>query len=186
MSGRKRGLKGLKGVKRSRQMFMCKVPGCKVTPRGCDLSKHYKNRTDWSKVKELRAVVGTDAVQRELEQVDSHTRFAFTNNYLPSCSLAHLLICSSAHRALLVNVLPSHRSLLPRVQLGPSLPPEGPRQHHLREDEEELCVQEEAERPPLHLLHPAQEPHRGLCCGHPQESGGGQGPPPRQSVGDLP
>ena len=81
MSWRKRGLKGLKGVKRSRRMFMCKVPGCKVTPRGCDLSKHYKNRTDWSKVKELRAVVGTDAVQRELEQVDSHTRFAFTNNY---------------------------------------------------------------------------------------------------------
>ena len=55
-------------VSNSRRLYMCKVPGCTVTPRGCDVSKHYKTKTDWSEVRELKAVAGSAALKAKLEQ----------------------------------------------------------------------------------------------------------------------
>ena len=68
-------------VSNSRRLYMCKVPGCTVTPRGCDVSKHYKTKTDWSEVRELKAVAGSAALKAKLEQAEGHTKFAFINNY---------------------------------------------------------------------------------------------------------
>ena len=68
-------------VSNSRRLYMCKVPGCTVTPRGCDVSKHYKTKTDWSEVRELKAVAGSAALKAKLEQAEGHTKFAFVNNY---------------------------------------------------------------------------------------------------------
>ena len=79
MSGRKRGLGS--GVHPSRRNYRCKVPGCSATPRGCDLARHYKRHTDWSKVKELKSVFGSEALREELEELEGHTRFAYVNNY---------------------------------------------------------------------------------------------------------
>ena len=89
MSGRKRGLGPgagpgagpVAGVNISKRNYRCKVPGCSATPRGCDVPRHYKRSTDWLKVRELKLVVGSEALERELEQVDGHTRFAFVNKY---------------------------------------------------------------------------------------------------------
>ena len=66
MTGRKRGL-GLEVP--SKKKYRCNAAGCTVTPRGCDLPKHYKTKTNWDKVIKLRAVMGTAALERQLSAV---------------------------------------------------------------------------------------------------------------------
>ena len=65
----------------SKRNFRCKVPECKTTPRGCDVPRHYKKCVNWSKVEELKSVVGGEELQEELEKVDGHTRFAYMNKH---------------------------------------------------------------------------------------------------------
>ncbi len=73
--------RGVGGEQKSKMNYRCKVEGCSVTPRGCDVPKHYKTKTDWEKVTELREVMGGAILERKLEQVDGHTRFCFEKGF---------------------------------------------------------------------------------------------------------
>ena len=75
--GKKPGLEG----GRSKQLFKCKVSSCEVTPRGCDLPRHYMNLTNWKLVAKLRAAVGDTEVERLLEGADGHTTYIYRNQY---------------------------------------------------------------------------------------------------------
>jgi hypothetical protein len=85
MTGRKRGLGSEVPSKKSevpsKKKYRCNVAGCAVTPRGCDLPKHYKTKTNWDKVIKSRAVMGTAALERQLGVVDAHTRFCYEQGY---------------------------------------------------------------------------------------------------------
>jgi len=78
MTGRKRGLGS---EVPSKMKYHCNAAGCAVTPRGCDLPKHYKTKTNWEQVTKLRAVMGTAALERQLGSVDAHTRFCYKQGY---------------------------------------------------------------------------------------------------------
>ena len=73
--------RGVGGEQKSKMNYRCKVEGCSVTPRGCDVPKHYKTKTDWEKVTELREVMGGAILERQLKQVDGHTRFCFEQGF---------------------------------------------------------------------------------------------------------
>jgi hypothetical protein len=80
MSGRKRGL-GSMVPRPSMQKYRCNAAGCAITPRGCDLPTHYKTKSNWDTVRELRAAMGTSALEKQLEAADPHTRFCFQQGY---------------------------------------------------------------------------------------------------------
>ena len=63
----------------SRQKYKCKV--CSVTPRGCDLSKHYENKTDWKLLSEMKNSVGDAALKALKDKADPHTLFMFEHKY---------------------------------------------------------------------------------------------------------
>ena len=63
MTGRKRGLDS---EVPSKKLYRCNAVGCAVTPRGCDLPNHYQTKTNWEKVKKLRATMGTSALEKQL------------------------------------------------------------------------------------------------------------------------
>lgn len=75
------GRKSLPGCEGGRSKAKYKCRGCSLTPRGTDLSKHYKNQTNWDLVRRLRASVGTAAVEQLREQADLHTLFIFEKGY---------------------------------------------------------------------------------------------------------
>ena len=60
MTGRRSVVPGLDGGK-SKKKYRCQASGCGVTPRGCDLSQHYKSKTDWDMVNKMKAAMGTPA-----------------------------------------------------------------------------------------------------------------------------
>ena len=66
---------------RAKQKFKCKVAGCDVTPRGCDLPRHYRNLTNWKMLGKLRAAMGDTEVEKLLEGADSHTTYIYRNGY---------------------------------------------------------------------------------------------------------
>ena len=45
-------------MNRGKLKYRCKC--CTVTPRGCDLKRHYKNNVNWPLVKQLKAAKGTE------------------------------------------------------------------------------------------------------------------------------
>ena len=65
----------------SMQKYRCNAAGCAITPRGCDLPTHYKTKSNWDTVRELRASMGTSALEKQLEAADPHTRFCFQQGY---------------------------------------------------------------------------------------------------------
>ena len=82
MSGRQSTLPpGVNKGGRSKCLYRCQAVGCKVTPRGNDLGKHYKNNTDWSLVKRIKEAVGDVAVEVLLSKADPHTRFIVQKKY---------------------------------------------------------------------------------------------------------
>ena len=66
---------------RSKKKYRCQASGCGVTPRGCDLSQHYKSKTDWDIVKKMKAAMGTAAREKLLQEADPHTRFIIEKHY---------------------------------------------------------------------------------------------------------
>ena len=78
MTGRKRGLDS---EVPSKKLYRCNAVGCAVTPCGCDLPNHYQTKTNWEKVKKLRATMGTSALEKQLEAADPHTRFCYQQGY---------------------------------------------------------------------------------------------------------
>ena len=101
--GKKPGLEG----GRSKQLFKCKVSSCEVTPRGCDLPRHYMNLTNWKLVAKLRAAVGDTEVERLLEGADGHTTYIYRNQYSVWCGLVWCgvwwcVVCSSLFLFVLV------------------------------------------------------------------------------------
>jgi hypothetical protein len=80
MTGRRSVVPGLEGG-RSKKKYRCQASGCGVTPRGSDLSQHYKSKTDWDKVKRMNAAMGTAALEKLLQEADPHTRFIFEKHY---------------------------------------------------------------------------------------------------------
>ena len=51
-----------------------------MTPRGCDLKKHYKNLVNWPLVNLLKAAKGTQ-LQELRDKGDRHTLFIFDRGY---------------------------------------------------------------------------------------------------------
>ena len=78
MTGRKRGLES---EVPSKKLYRCNAVGCSVTPRGCDLPKHYQTKTNWETVQKLRVTMGTSALEKQLEAADPHTKFCFQQGY---------------------------------------------------------------------------------------------------------
>ena len=64
---------------RSKQKFRCR--GCNVTPRGCDLRKHYKCNVNFDLLKLLKAAVGAADLQKLKDRADKHTLFFFDRDY---------------------------------------------------------------------------------------------------------
>ena len=54
--------------------------GCAVTPRGCDLKKHYKTNVNWPLLKRLKAAKGAE-LQELRDEADRHTLFIFDRGY---------------------------------------------------------------------------------------------------------
>jgi hypothetical protein len=65
-------------VGRAKVKYRCQC--CSVTPRGCDLKKHYKNLVNWPLVKLLKAAKGTE-LQELRDRADRHTLFIFDRGY---------------------------------------------------------------------------------------------------------
>jgi hypothetical protein len=80
MSGRRPVVPGLEGGK-SKKKYRCQASGCGVTPRGCDLSQHYKSKTDWDVVRRMKAAMGTAARDKLVQEADPHTRFIIEKHY---------------------------------------------------------------------------------------------------------
>ena len=59
---------------------VCGADGCGKVTRGTDLLKHYRNKTDFTKLKELKNM-SIDAAEIMVKTVDLHTRFMFENGY---------------------------------------------------------------------------------------------------------
>ena len=84
MSGRSRGRPTKLGCPGGVSLlkYKCKVQGCTVTPRGCDLGRHYSNKTDWQLITNLRDSVGDPKVEKYLaEAADGHTELIYRNSY---------------------------------------------------------------------------------------------------------
>ena len=60
---------------RSRQKFKCE--GCEHISRGSDLSRHYKNLTNFTLLKELRECQGEAALEELKGKADNHTLYMF-------------------------------------------------------------------------------------------------------------
>ena len=65
-----------------------------MTPRGCDLRKHYKCYVNFDMLKLLKAAVGADDLQKLKDRADKHTLFFFDRDY----SKAEVLKFPSAMR----------------------------------------------------------------------------------------
>ena len=65
-------------MNRGKLKYRCKC--CTVTPRGCDLKRHYKNNVNWPLVKQLKAAKGTE-VQELRDGADQHSLFIFDRGY---------------------------------------------------------------------------------------------------------
>ena len=65
-------------VERAKVKYWCK--GCTVTPRGCDLKKHYKTNVNWPLLKRLKAAKGAE-LQELRDEADRHTLFIFDRGY---------------------------------------------------------------------------------------------------------
>ena len=55
--------------------YLCNV--CGLSMCGCDLSRHYTNKTNWIALDGLYKCVGDTAVEEELTKVDEHTAYMF-------------------------------------------------------------------------------------------------------------
>ena len=65
-------------VGRAHVKYRCK--GCAVTPRECDLKKHYKTNVNWPLLKRLKAAKGAE-LQELRDEADRHTLFIFDMGY---------------------------------------------------------------------------------------------------------
>ena len=54
---------------------------CSVTPRGCDLKKHYKTNVNWKMFEQLKGTVGEAAMEELRAKADPHTIFIFEGGY---------------------------------------------------------------------------------------------------------
>ena len=79
----------------AKQLYKCKAVNCSVTPRGCDLKKHYMIHTDWQLVSEMKATLSEANVERLREKADPHTDFIFSKGFskerMPSWS-THVMV----------------------------------------------------------------------------------------------
>ena len=85
------------GGGRTRQKYKCKADGCQVTSIGVNLSKHYKVNTDWFLVKELKACVGDEALQKKLDQTDPHTRYRILGMQISNFRYANMDFFKTPH-----------------------------------------------------------------------------------------
>lgn len=81
--GRGRGRKQVPGCEggKSKQLYKCQAANCSVTPRGCDLQKHYESKTNWDLVSRMRTTLSEDKVARLSKEADPHTLFIFSKGY---------------------------------------------------------------------------------------------------------
>jgi hypothetical protein len=54
---------------------------CSVTPRGCDMNRHYKRSVNWDMFKQLKGAVGEVAMEELRAKADAHTIFIFEGGY---------------------------------------------------------------------------------------------------------
>ena len=59
---------------------ICGATGCGLEVRGCDLARHYKNRTDFNLLKKMNNM-SRKAPEKELEIADMHTAYMFVNKH---------------------------------------------------------------------------------------------------------
>ena len=59
---------------------ICGATGCGLEVRGCDLARHYKNRTDFNLLKKMNNM-SSKAAEKELETADMHTAYMFVNKH---------------------------------------------------------------------------------------------------------
>ena len=75
--------KPLGGESLSKVKRVCKATNCRNMPKGTDLARHYRNMTDFNKLKELLNMSKENA-KKKAATVDAHTRFMFENGYSES------------------------------------------------------------------------------------------------------
>ena len=78
---RRNGVPGSREVPASHQLNKCKAANCTVTPRGCNLRKHYVTKTNWDLLNELRTNLSEGKEDRLIKEADPHTIFLFTKGY---------------------------------------------------------------------------------------------------------
>ena len=92
-----RGRKSVLGFEggKTKKLFKCQVAICSVTPRGCDVPKHYDNRTNWELLEEMRNTLFEDKLESLREKADPHTLFMFSKGFtktrLPTWS-SHIMV----------------------------------------------------------------------------------------------
>ena len=59
---------------------VCGAENCGAIMRGCDLGRHYKNKTDFEMLSKLKTM-SNSAANDMLKNVDSHTKYMFNNNH---------------------------------------------------------------------------------------------------------
>ena len=69
------------GVEGGSSKLKYKCHCCMVTPRGCDLKRHYKNCVDWSLFDKLKGKVGDRALVELRSKADPHTLYIFDRGY---------------------------------------------------------------------------------------------------------
>ena len=57
---------------------ICGANGCGLEVRGCDLARHYRNKTDFNLLKKLNNM-SSKAADKELETADMHTAYMEEN-----------------------------------------------------------------------------------------------------------
>jgi hypothetical protein len=72
----------------SKKARICMARGCGVSVRGTDLGRHYRARTDFLKIASVMNLP-MDEKNKELQAMDSHTFYMFSNGYHSPGNLPH-------------------------------------------------------------------------------------------------
>ena len=59
---------------------LCNATGCDMEVRGCDIPHHYKTKTDWKLLEQLK-LMSSDVAEEESKKADGHTLYMFKNNH---------------------------------------------------------------------------------------------------------
>jgi len=78
MSRRPRALPGVES--QSKQMRLCAARGCGEEVRGDRIARHYRMKTDFNKLNDLRKL-SKEAADDVKQTLDPHIRYMYENNH---------------------------------------------------------------------------------------------------------